>query len=99
MAQDITVPVADGFVHEDFFLGDSADKLGRPIYEIGFYFYMKTPAAFEPVCRSLADNGAAERLEWVPFDTPKRLFPTFFRTELARPVPYIRHLLTDERET
>lgn len=88
-----------GFVHEDFFLGDSADKLGRPIYEIGFYFYMKTPAAFEPVCRSLADNGAAERLEWVPFDTPKRLFPTFFRTELAHPVPYIRHMLTDERET
>ena len=62
MAQDITVPVADGFVHEDFFLGDSADKLGRPIYEIGFYFYMKTPAAFEPVCRSLATT--ALRKDW-----------------------------------
>ena len=86
-----------GFVHEDFFWGDSPSKLGKLIYEIGFYYYMKTPADFEPVCRSFTEDGTGERLVWVPLDTPKRLYPGFFRTELAHPAPYIRHILTDER--
>ena len=86
-----------GFVHEDFFLGDNADKLGRPIYEIGFYFYMKTPADFEPVSGSFTEEGCAEHLEWVPFDSPRKMYPTFFRTEAAQPTPGIRHTVTDER--
>ena len=86
-----------GFVHEDFFLGDSPAKCGKTVYEICFYYYMKTPADFEPVCRSFTEDGTGERLVWVPLDTPKRLYPGFFRTELAHPAPYIRHILTDER--
>ena len=58
---------------------------------------MKTPADFEPVCRSLTEDGVTEYLTWVSPDTPKRLYPSFFRTELAQPVPFIRHMLTDER--
>ena len=86
-----------GFVHEDFFLCDSPSKWGKPIYEIAFYFYMKTPEDFEPVSGSFTEEGCAEHLEWVPFDSPRRLYPDFFRTELANPSPEIRHFVTDER--
>ena len=86
-----------GFIHEDFFLCDSPSKWGRPIYEIAFYFYMKTPADFEPVSGSFTEEGCAEHLEWVPFDSPQKMYPTFFRTEAAHPTPGIRHIVTDER--
>ena len=86
-----------GFVHEDFFYADVPSKRGKPVYELAFYYYMKTPADFEPVCRSLTEDGVTEYLTWVSPDTPKRLYPSFFRTELAQPVPFIRHMLTDER--
>lgn len=86
-----------GFVHEDFFWGDSPSTRGKLIHELGFYFYMKTPADFEPNYDSLAAEGRGERLEWVSPDTDKTVFPAFFRTELARPVPDIRHFVTDER--
>ncbi len=86
-----------GFIHEDFFWGDSSDKLGKLIYEIGFYYYMKTPADFEPHAECLEAEGRGEHLEWVSPDTEKTVFPAFFRTELAKPVPYVRHVVTDER--
>ena len=86
-----------GFIHEDFFIGDSMAKLGKPIYEIALYFYMKTPADFEPRRESLAEEGRGEHLEWVSPDTEKTIFPAFFRTELADPVPFVRHIVTDER--
>lgn len=86
-----------GFIHEDFFIGDSMARQGKLIYEIGFYFYMKTPADFEPRAECLAAEGRGEHLEWVSPDTEKTLFPAFFRTELAAPVPYVRHIVTDER--
>ena len=86
-----------GFIHEDFFWGDSSDKMGKLIYEIGFYYYMKTPADFEPHAENLEAEGRGEHLEWVSPDTEKTVFPTFFRTELASPAPYVRHMVTDER--
>ena len=86
-----------GFIHEDFFIGDSFAKQGKLIHEIGFYFYMKTPADFEPSPAALAAEGRGEHLEWVSPDTANTIFPAFFRTELAAPVPYVRHIVTDER--
>ena len=86
-----------GFIHEDFFIGDTLGKLGKPIYEIAFYFYMKTPADFEPRGESLAEEGRGEHLEWVSPDTEKTIFPAFFRTELGKPGPEVRHIVTDER--
>ena len=86
-----------GFIHEAVFWGDTPAKLGKLIYEICFYFYMKTPADFEPRCESLTEEGRGEHLEWVALDTEKRIFPAFFRTELPDPVPTVRHIVTDER--
>ena len=86
-----------GFIHEDFFIGDSFAKLGKLIYELGFYFYMKTPADFEPDGDCLKREGRGEHLEWVSPDTEKTIFPAFFRTELAEPSPCVRHIVTDER--
>ena len=85
-----------GFVQEDFFLCDLPSKLGKPIHELGFYFYMKTPEDFEPDCRSLDAEGRAERLEWVPFDAARKAYPDFFFRELRHPSPEVRHFVTKE---
>ncbi len=86
-----------GFVHEDFFIGDSMAKQGKLIHELAFYFYMKTPADFEPDWESLRAEGRGEHLAWVSPDTEKTIFPPFYRTELENPVPCVRHVVTDER--
>ena len=65
--------------------------------EPGFYFYMKVSEDFEPHCESRTADGLEERLEWVPFDTDKTIYPTFFKTELANPVNEIRYIVMDER--
>ena len=41
-----------GFVEENYFYADTPSKMGKLIYEIGYYFYMKVPEDFDPVCRS-----------------------------------------------
>ncbi len=86
-----------GFVHENYFYGTLGDNVGRQIYELCFFYYMKVPEGFEPRCRSVTGDGIAETLEWVPFDTEKTIYPVFFKTELARPSAEIRHIVSDER--
>lgn len=86
-----------GFVQEAFFTGDSGKTAGKPVQELAFYFYMKTPAAFSPVRESLSAEGRGETLVWLDpaGDTP--YYPAFFRTELNDPSPGVKHIVTDER--
>lgn len=86
-----------GFVEENFFFGASPSKRDRLVYEISFYYYMKTPAGFEPVSDRFLEEGTPEYLEWLSPDAEKTIYPTFFRTELSEPVPYVRHIVSDER--
>ena len=85
-----------GFVHENYFYGDMKSNQGKLIYEIAFYFYMKTPPDFDPVCRSWAVNGGEEFLEWMPLDRMRPAFPAFFFSELSHPDPSVRHIVTQE---
>ena len=86
-----------GFVTEDFFYGDSPAKLGKLIYELGYYFYMKTPADFTPVCESFADAGEREFLVWAAPEEGRKLYPVFFNDELRRPSREIKYFVTDQR--
>ena len=86
-----------GFVHETFFYGDGATNEGRLIYELSFYFYMKIPNVFTPVCASFANDGQKESLVWISPEDDVRCFPEFFRTELTCPSQSVRHIVTDER--
>lgn len=86
-----------GFIHENYFYGTLGDNIRRQIYELCFFYYMKVPVGFEPLCRSVTDAGYPETIEWVPFDTNKTIFPTFFKTELAKPSREIKHIVSDER--
>ena len=86
-----------GFVHENYFYGDGGALRGKLVYEISFFFYMKTPADFCPVCHSRTEDGRREFLEWVAADDPRTLYPEFFRSELSRPTPGVKHFLTDGR--
>lgn len=86
-----------GFIHENFFYHDFAQKKGKLIYEISFYFYMKTPADFIPDCVSLSSEGNAEKLVWVSSGEKKKYYPEFFRTELKHPSSGVKHIVTDER--
>ena len=86
-----------GFVTEDFFYGDTPVHLGKLIYELGYYFYMKTPADFEPVCESFTEAGEKEFLVWVSPEEKRKLYPVFFNDELRHPQTTVRHFVTDQR--
>ena len=85
------------FVHENYFIGDAPGNLGKLIYEISFFFLMRVPEDFEPACESFTEDDSPEFLCWVTPDTPKRIYPSFFRTEALNPPPGVRHHITDER--
>lgn len=87
-----------GFVHENCFIGDAPSNMGKPIYEISFFFYMKVPDDFEPVSKSFTDDGCEEFLKWVSFDEEMIIYPEFFRTELKHPQKTVKHMVTDERD-
>ena len=86
-----------GFVHENYFYGDAPSNLGKLIYEISFFFYMKVPKDFSPVCGSFTDDGQEEFLCWIAPDDPVMYYPDFFRTELLHPQEGVRHFVTDGR--
>ena len=83
-----------GFIHENFFPGDSLVKRGKVVHEISLFFYMKVPEDFEPVCYSFTEDGNKERLVWITAEHPKTYYPEFFRTELANPSKEIKHVVT-----
>lgn len=83
-----------GFIHENFFPGDSLVKQGNIVHEISFFFYMKVPDEFEPVCTSFTEDGNKEHLVWIRADHPKKYYPEFFKTELANPCNDIKHFVT-----
>lgn len=83
-----------GFIHENFFPGDSLKKQGNIVHEISFFFYMNVPTDFEPVCDSFTEDGDKERLVWIRADHQKKYYPEFFKTELANPSKYVKHYVT-----
>lgn len=85
-----------GFIHENLFIGDFGRVDKKPVYEISFFFYMKTPEDFEPVCESLAEGNSREFLEWIELDDPRIFYPEFFRRELKRPAAGVVHIVTNE---
>ena len=88
-----------GFIEENFFYGDATTNLGTLIYEISFFYYMKVPEDFEPVCYSFTEDASKEYLKWVSPDEEMVMFPRFFRTELKNPQQGVKHFITDDRES
>lgn len=86
-----------GFVHENYFYGDASSNLGKLIYEISFYFYMKVPSDFTPVSESFAEDNSKEHLKWVSLDEDIKMYPEFFKTELKNQVDTVKHFIKDER--
>lgn len=86
-----------GFVHENYFYGDAPTNLGKLIYEISFFFYMKVPQDFAPVSESFTEDQSKEYLKWVSLDEDIQMYPTFFRSELQNPENTVKHFVTDER--
>ena len=68
-----------GFIHENYFIGDSPAKLGKVIYELSFYFYMNVPDDFEPASGSFTEDGSTEYLTWAAPDDERKMFPAFLR--------------------
>lgn len=86
-----------GFVEENYYYGDMPPYVGKLIYEIVFFFYMKVPEDFEPVCRSFTEDKHEEHLVWISPDDPVDYYPKFFRTELMHPENEVKHFVADER--
>lgn len=83
-----------GFIHENFFPGDSLAKKGNIVHEISLFFYMKVPSEFEPVCDSFTEDGNKERLVWIDVNCPKKYYPEFFKTELLTTQQGVKHFVT-----
>jgi 8-oxo-dGTP pyrophosphatase MutT (NUDIX family) len=86
-----------GFVHENYFYGDAPTNMGKLIYEISFFFYMKVPEDFKPVSQSFTEDDSREYLRWVDPTEDILMYPTFFKTELTHPETTVKHFVTDER--
>ena len=86
-----------GFVHENYFYGDAPTNLGKLIYEISFYFYMKVPSNFAPVSDSFTEDSSKEFLRWVSPNEDIKMYPPFFRTELKNPTDTVKYFMNDER--
>ena len=87
-----------GFVHENFFYGDYGKKADKLIYEISYFFYMKTGDDFKPVCNSFTEDESKERLVWVDKNSDITYYPAFFREELSNPCDTVKHIVTDDRK-
>ena len=86
-----------GFIHEDFFTGDTCFAIGLPVHEIAFFYYMDVPEDFVPSGASYTDLGDRERLEWIDPRTETRAFyPRFFREELQNPCRTVKHIVSRE---
>ena len=86
-----------GFVYENYFYGDAPTNLGKLIYEISFFFYMKVPEDFTPVSDSFTEDNSREFLKWISPNEDIKIFPEFFKTELMNPTNTVRHYVKDER--
>ena len=86
-----------GFVHENYFYGDAPSNLGKLIYEISFFFYMKVPSDFAPISESFTEDNSKEHLKWISLDEDIKMYPEFFRTELKNPMDTVKHFIKDER--
>ena len=86
-----------GFVSEVYFYGDSPSNLGKTIYEMSLYYYMKVPEDFSPVSEDFKGGEATEHLRWVSVDDEIKMFPTFFKTELSHPEHVVKYFLRDDR--
>lgn len=87
-----------GFIHQNYFYGDTGYNRDKLIYEISFFFYMKTPEDFEPVGMSYTEDAVEEYLCWLPLDSETTFYPEFFRDELPHPEDRVKYFLTDERK-
>lgn len=86
-----------GFIHENYFYGDAPTNLGKLIYEVSFFFFMKVPKDFAPNCNSFTEDHSIEHLKWISLSDEQKIYPAFFKTELAHPQVGIKHFVTDER--
>ncbi len=88
-----------GFIHENYFIGDSPAKEEKTVYEISFFFYMKTPSNFRPNCDSFTEDARKERLVWIKPNAESKIYPDFFKTEdlSAHASTGIKHFVTDGR--
>lgn len=86
-----------GFIHENYFYGDGEANLGKLIYEVSFFFYMKVPENFIPVSQSFTEDEHREYLHWIKPDASIKYYPEFFRTELLHPEKGVKHFVSDDR--
>ena len=86
-----------GFVCENYFIGDSGYNKDKPVYELAFYYYMKTPEGFEPTSDIFMEGDDEEFLAWITPDEPRKYYPEFFREELKHPMQELKYFSVDDR--
>lgn len=86
-----------GFVHKKCFYGDAPTNLGKLVYEISFFFYIKVPIDFAPICDSFTEDNNKEHLKWVSAKENIKMYTDFSKTELNNPTDTVKYFVNDER--
>ena len=86
-----------GFVQENYFHSDVAEKDGKLIYEVSYFYYMKVPEDCDLEEQTFLEGDHEEFLKWISPDEDVLYYPKFFRTELMHPVEGVKFFVTDER--
>ena len=84
-----------GYVNEVYFCNDSPSEFGKTVYELAFYFFMKTPEDFAPLSDHIGDG--TERFVWIAPDSIETVYPDFIREAITDPKPYVQHTVRDDR--
>ena len=87
-----------GFIHENYFYGDTKRNMGKLVYEVSYFFYMKVPEEFEPIACDFNEDGCKEHLVWASADDEVTMYPDFYRSELSHPSEGVKFFVTDERK-
>ena len=57
-----------GFIHENYFIGDSPAKERKIPYVISLYVYMEVPDDFNPISNTFTEDNIKEYLTWISLD-------------------------------
>lgn len=87
-----------GFIHENYFYGDSKSNKEALIYEISFYFIMNVPPEFHPITQSTTEDHDQETYSWINPHTSATIYPEFFKTHELIHSHGVIHLCTDQRK-
>ena len=84
-------------IHENFFTFESSQN---PCHEICIFFLMRPHEKLCEIRQTFNEAYGEVGIHWLPLDNLQEYatYPEFFKTELAKQSPHVRHIVTRDGE-